>query len=163
MLFSFILSLFAATAVFAHNHHGKACARELEGIVYVPQNCAFSYLERITQTLEVQAPLLWTNQANGVIRTFANTYGVEVFVVNAMGAVGEFDPAGVFEPIVPTVNTLSHNIARSNALGEGFTANLRTELILDVSDVYSKVFWNPNGEMYTIIVALDSAKAPNFC
>jgi hypothetical protein len=166
MLFSFILSLFAATAVFGLKHPNKACTRELEGIVYVPQNCAYNYLHKITQTLEVQAPLLWTNQAQGVIETFKNTYGVEVFVINAMGVIGTIDASGVFVPTLInaiTAKAFSHNIARSNALGEGFTSNLTTDLIAAPSDVYSTVIWNPNGQMYTIAVALESSKAPSFC
>lgn len=164
MLFSLILSLFAATAVFAHDHHGsKACARELEGIVYVPQNCAYNYLRKITEVLRVQSPLLWTNQAQSVINTFASTYGVQVVVINALGEVGSIDAAGQFEAISGAM-AMGHAYARSNALGEGFTSNYPAiPDVSPISDHYTSIFWNPNGEMYTISVQLDSSKAPSFC
>ena len=163
MLFSFILSLFAATAVFAQKHHAsKACTRELEGIVYVPTSCAASYLSKIADVLRVQSPLLWTSQANGVIATFEATYGVNVVVINALGQIGTIGADGSFT--AGPYRAMDHSVARSNALGEGFTANLKLPNIdSNTYDYYTSVFWNLNGEMYTVGVAIDSSKAPNFC
>lgn len=164
MLFSFILSLFAATAVFAHNHHGsKACTRELEGIVYVPANCAFGYLSKLANVLRVQAPLLWTAQASGVINSFEGTYGVNVIVINALGQYGTINDEGVFVADSPAVYAFNHSYERSNALGEGFTANTIVPGIKASVDYYTTTIWNANGQMYTIGLALDSSKAPNFC
>lgn len=165
MLFSFILSLFAATAVFAHNHHGsKACTRELEGIVYVPANCAFNYLSKLANVLRVQAPLLWTAQAKSVIDTFEGTYGISVYVIDSLGNYGTFDDAGVFTAnILAPLKAFDHSYERSNALGEGFTANTIIAGDATLVDYYTTTIWNANGQMYTIGLALDSSKAPNFC
>lgn len=163
MLFSAILSLFAATSVFAQKHESKACTRELEGIVYVPSSCAYNYLNKISNILRVQSPLLWTSQASSVINTFQATYGVYVAVVNTLGQVGTINPAGVFVPFPGPVNVMTNGYARSNALGEGFSANLVVAGFEGIYDVYSSIFWNVNGEMYTIGIAIESSKAPNFC
>lgn len=165
MLFASILSLFAASAVFAQKRlNSKVCTRQLEGIVYVPESCSFNYLSKLANVLRVQAPLLWTAQASGVINSFQGTYGVTVLVIDALGNYGTINGDGVFVPnLVAPEKAMDHSVARSNALGEGFTANLAIDGLVDQYDFYTTTIWNVNGQMYTIGLALESSKAPNFC
>lgn len=84
MLFALILSLFAVNSVFA-DLSAKICTKELEGVVYVPSSCAYTYLKSINELLRVQAPLLWgsPSQARSVFSNFQIKYFVDVYVIDA--------------------------------------------------------------------------------
>lgn len=160
LLFQGILFLIV-NLVFA-SKESKKCARELEGVVYVPDVCAYKYLRKITDTLRVQSPLLWTDQAQSVIRSFELTFNVRVGVLDAFGTVYDYPNGNVIAP-----SSLSKTVVvdRAYALGEGFgsfdsNVNFQQAPALYV---YGSQFWNPNGEMYVIAVALNKTAAPEFC
>lgn len=179
MLFAFFLSLFAASSVFAN--HGPsvkssssvsasvaksvACTEQLEGVVYVPKNCAYNYLKSINKVLQVQSPLLWgtPSQAQSVILSFQNTYNVLVVLYDAMG--NAFSAPGVPISGAPVAQFAAYE--RSNALGEGFTANtpVNIEAISAIGSfsVYTSIFWNVDGQMYNVAIMMASANTPNFC
>lgn len=164
MLFSVLFAIFAAvsTSVFGHRDgHAKACSRELEAIVFHPPNCAFDYMKKITQTLVIQSPLLWTDRAASVIETFENQFGVEAIFFDAFGSVWNYKS----DDIEPPFNAFNYNYERTVAIGEAFAAYPgSTSFGLDVPFyAYSTLLWNGNGQMYTVVVLMNKALAPLTC
>lgn len=167
MLFSYIFTLLAAsTAVFAEvlgegSRAARACRDELEAIVYSPRTCAYDYLKKITKTLEVQSPLLWTDQATSVMSQFRNTYGVEALLIDPFGNV-LYDPPTIVGGSIPQVTTPS--VVRAWALGEGFSDNDGSKLPIQAPFfAYATNVWNQNGEMFTIVVGMRKSEAPVYC
>jgi hypothetical protein len=159
MLFSFFIALFASTAVFADvtgrvNKKVKACTRELESIVYNPANCGFNYLERITNTLRIQAPTFWQNpvQAQAAFETFQNTYGVSAVAISPFGVSYGF--IGSSTPIAS--DNMEHSIARANLDGNGFSNS-------GDNYIYTTIFWGPDGQMWYVQVTMAKANAPLAC
>lgn len=150
MLFYGIFLLLASLV--SASKEAKKCSRALEGVVYVPHLWAYEYLHRITETLRAQSPLLWTDQAEGVIKTFENTYGVVVGVVDAFGMVYDYPKGNIVAPASVSKTNL---IARAYALGEGY-GSFDGGIVPQAPPVYSYAskFWNPNGEMYVVSVNL---------
>lgn len=166
MLFiSAILTVLVAS-VFAEtekNHHGKsnkACTRELENIVYTPDNCAFNYLKKITADLRIQAPLLNTLQNASVLDSFRANHGVDVLVVDALGIATDYvynTNALALANAVDT-STFSTVYERSMALGEAFAVDTYASTVS-----YASLFWGPDGSVHDIIVSMDLNDAPQFC
>lgn len=162
MLFSSLLTVFAATASLISGHGSKsarACRDELESIVYTPQNCAYDYLKRITRTLEVQSPLLWTDQADSVLNQFRATYRVEAVLIDPFGNV-LYNPPNILPADFPVT---AASVVRAWALGEGFSSYNGTKGYEVPFYGYSVNVWNRQGQMYTITVALNKTDAPLYC
>ena len=130
MLFTVLFSLIATiTATFAHvlnsdstspSHESENCSLQLEGIIYTPENCGFSYLKSISLQLTIKAPLLFSpTQAQSVIDAFAATYNVIVALSDAMGNIVYSSIDNLSLPIGPY---LTSSLARTMALGEGFVS-----------------------------------------
>ena len=164
MLFSLLFTLVAAiSTVFAEDlgqgsKAARACRDELEGVVYTPQNCALSYLKRITQVLEAQSPLLWTDQAQAVIQNFASTYNVLVAVISPFGELYYYPGA-----LVTNAPPVAASVDRAWALGEGFSSYEGINLNGTPFYAYNTNVWNENGEMWTLSVAMNKADAPAYC
>jgi hypothetical protein len=169
MLFSALLTLFAATsAVFAdvtgsESKAARRCRERLETVVFTPQVCAFDYLKRITKSLVLQSPLLWTDQASSVLNQFRQKYGVYVVLIDAFGNLVLDPPQVLTIPNIPLAQ--STGLMRSWALGEGFSTYDRTvlETIPISAFTYSVNVWNIHGEIYNIAVILNKTDAPTYC
>lgn len=181
MLFTVLFSLIATiTATFAHvlnsdstsqNLKKEDCSLELQGIIYNPENCGFSYLKSISLQLTIKAPLLFSpTQAQSVIDAFAATYNVVVALTDAMGNIVY---SSVDTSSLPTGSYLTSSLARAMALGEGFVSGSYTFLtpgksINAVAPVisfisYKYLLWNVDGKLFIVSVFLNKANSPVFC
>lgn len=151
-----VVSILSVLGVQAHRAD-KKCARELEAIVYVPKVCAFEYLKKITQTLVVQEPLLFTPEtAKPIFEKFAQTFNVNVSVVDAFGNWYNYPGGDLLTPRPKG----SHSIQQAYALGEGFT-NIKggKTYLLSGGYLYARNIWSlEDGEMYTVTVLADKGK-----
>lgn len=175
MLLSLIILLFVATSVLADRSKcsrdnksslspSDVCTQELEGVVYVPSTCSYNYLKSINKVLKAQSPMFWSSpaQAKSVFESFEATYGVIANVADAFGTIYSY-PGGA--PIASTPKARRHSYFRAVALGEGFNANTNAfpTVSASLSDIYSSIYWNPDGQMYIVAIILPSSKAPMFC
>ena len=169
MLFTVLFTLIAtATATFANvlgssKQSSKACSRELEGIIYTPANCGFSYLKSISKQLTSQAPLLFQpSQIGPVVSSFASTYNVLVILNDAIGNIAY---ATSDNPLI-TAPHMTSSIARAMALGEGYASASYTNFAAQITYAYitySYILWNTDGQYYNVNLYLPKANAPTFC
>ena len=149
-----LLSFLSVLSVQAHREH-SSCSRELEGIVYTPKVCAFEYLQKITETLTINGPLLFVNEtAKPLFAKFATTYNVHVYVVDAFGFWYNYPGGPGLAPPIPI-----HLLDRAYGVGEGF-ANFQSnsKVLPPAAYSYAKVIWNFDGVMYTIVVIVDKVE-----
>lgn len=175
MLFTTIFSFFASTTIISArvlnsgNMSSEACSRELETVMYTPENCGFSYLKSISKQLSMQLPLLFnTAQVQSVINTFAGTYNVYVALNNAVGGLAYSSANPINFDLHMTSST-----TRAMALGEGFVSGSYvapnfSKSINGASVTYNFIsykylLWNLDGEMYTVSLYMNKANSPFFC
>lgn len=149
------LSAFISAEVTGKQKSHRQCTRELEQIVYQPETPAYHYLKRISKSLKVQSPLLFTAQNQSILANFAATYNVQVFVTDALGFTLAYPVAEVgFQPSTPLTTAFEADsvvpvaMAQLQLKGEGFQyINLDGEFI---GALYSFAIWSDDGEYYGV-------------
>lgn len=154
-----VLVLITVQMVFADKSR-KQCKRLLEGIVYSPGGCILKHMEQIMETLEYQAPLLWTPQNASIIDSFKATYNVGLSVINAFGQTTPYvyeTEAETLANLIPSAPLAMFSyLQRSNVVGQGFAAD-------EVNYYYSSKIWNRDAQIITIIISLSKNDAPFIC
>ena len=174
MLFSLLFTLIAASStVFAEvlgqgSKAARACREELEGVVYIPENCVFNYLKRIAQELVVQSPLLWTDQTEAIIRNFKVKYDVSVGLISPFGELNapwETYFESTFPVPRPYPAVTDSSVVHAWATGEGFTILDKAVINFNVPVyMYNTIIWNKDGQMWTLVVVIEKANAPtSYC
>jgi hypothetical protein len=154
-----VLILIATQTVWAGNSR-KKCKKLLEGIIYSPGGCILQHMERIMETLEYQAPLLWTPQNASIIDSFKATNNVGLSVINAFGQTTSY----VYDTEAETLNNLIPSaplamfsyLQRSNVVGHGFAAD-------ELNYYYTSKIRNCNAQIVTIKISLLKSDAPFIC
>lgn len=156
-LFKYFLLALAANFAFA-NKKSIACRKELEEIVFQPPSCAYEYMKRIGDELRSQSAVFWENseQSKSLIETFSNTYKVTVVIIDAMGGTMRY-PGGAMIP----VSFKTRGLARSRLNIDGFNA-FETASV-DLQYEYTSIFWGPDGQMYSVLIALFKENLPEYC
>lgn len=118
-------------------------------------------MRKITQTIVVQSPLLWTDRAVSVIETFENQYGVKTYFFDAFGNLYNFGTG----TSIDSINAFNYPWERTVAIGEAFASFSESILIKNNPPffTYSTLLWNAVGEQYTIFVILNKTNAPFGC
>ena len=85
MLPQILVVLFCSLAsVFAVNSQ-NGCKRQLQSILATSPSCAENYFAELNDKLRKLSPLLFSSQAESVIESFENTYGVTVALTPPVG------------------------------------------------------------------------------
>lgn len=117
------------------------CSKELAGIEYQPPIPALPYLKKLEAEVKKQAAA-WFNPLTSasVATNFANVYGIEVHVINALGQISGY-------PSQPSPNNaITVTYAKSVALNKGFYT------ISDGNIYYSFPLRNGFGEYLNIVL-----------
>ena len=169
----FVAAAYARHHPFAHQRFNanqdmsSKCALALQQMVFPPTTCSMQYLERLSRTLQVQSPLLFTAYAADVLANFASKYGVYVFITDAFGNNYASPPNTPLTAMPPGFSTNGgtytptsfpadfSSLAQANVIGQGFMNN-------NGYTYYTFVIWNHSGEMYYVNVGAATTNSP-FC
>lgn len=135
----------------------KKCTRNLENVLYKPENCAYIYLRSIAYKFLPRSQIIFKDQEHGdaFIYNFEAEYGVKVDLIDPFGHVTKYHPNGTKSHGLPNKYTDS---AQAYLNFGGFVRQVNQNNFFYTFQIFS-----PDGQYIGVTLYVPLSEDPLVC